>query len=66
MTIYTVCLGITLALDAKSKEGAVEKAKAELQGYLDGVDGNKRMAAKDLDLYDVSELYVNDNAIFFK
>ncbi len=66
MTIYTVCLGVTLAIDGKSKEEAIEKARAELQGYLDGGDGNKRMAAKDFDLYDVSELYVKDNTVIFK
>ncbi len=66
MTIYTVCLGITLAVDAKNKEEAVEKSRAELQDYLDGVDGNKRMDAKDFDLYDVSELYMKDNIVSFR
>ncbi len=66
MTIYTVCFGITLAIEAKSKEAAIEKARAELQSYLDGGDGNKRMDAKDFDLYDVSELDVKDNIINFK
>lgn len=64
MTIYTVCLGITLAVDAKSKEEAIEKARAELQGYLD--DRDKRAIANDFDLYDVSELVVKDNTILFK
>ncbi len=56
MAIYTVCLGIALAVEASNKEDGIEKARAELQGYLDGSDGSEKMIAKDFDLYHVSEL----------
>jgi hypothetical protein len=43
MTIYAVCLGITFAVKAVSKEEAIEKARSELQDELDhGVAGQER------------------------
>jgi len=66
MPIYTVCLGITIAVEAKSEEEAIERAEAELQYEpKDGVAGQGR-GALEFDVYDVSKVNVKDGVITFE
>ncbi len=65
MAIYTVCLGMTFAVEAKSKEEALEKARAELQHELDhGIAGQER-GAWEFDMYDLSKVDVRDGIIIY-
>ncbi len=66
MTIYTVCLGMTLAVAAENEEEAIEKARVELQGELDNGHSDKQRAAWNFDMYDVSKVVVRDEIITFK
>jgi hypothetical protein len=65
MAIYAVCLGMTLAVKAKSREEAIEKARTELQYELDhGVAGQEK-GVWDFDTYDVSKMAVSGGIITF-
>ncbi len=66
MTIYTVCLGMTLAVAAENEEEAIEKARVELQGELDNGHPDKQRAAWNFDMYDVSKVVVRDEILTFK
>jgi hypothetical protein len=66
MTIYAVCLGMTLAVAAKCEEEAIEKARAELQGELDQGTADQQKVAWSFDTYDVSEVRLRDEVITFK
>lgn len=66
MAIYTVCLGMTLAVVAESKEEAVEKAREELQEEIDQGGGDLHRVAWNFDLYDISEMVLKDDTITFK
>lgn len=66
MTIYAVCLGMTLAVAAESEEEAIEKARIELQGELDNGHPDKQRAAWNFDTYDVSKVVIGDEIITFK
>ncbi len=58
MVIYTVCLGMTFAVEAEGKEEALEK--------LDhGIAGQKR-GAWEFDMYDVSKVDVRDGIIIIE
>lgn len=66
MTIYAVCLGMTLAVAAESEEEAIEKARIELQGELDNGHPDKQRVAWNFDMYDVSKVVMRDEIIAFK
>ncbi len=65
MAIYTVCLGMTLAVEAEGKEEAIEKARAELQYELDHSIAGQERGAWEFDMYDVSKMASYDGIIAF-
>jgi hypothetical protein len=65
MVIYAVCLGMTLAVEAKSEEEAIEKARTELQHELDNGIAGRARGAWDFDMYDVSKVDVRDDVMIF-
>lgn len=64
MAVYAVCLGVTLAVEARSEEEAIESAKAELQHELEN-DAGQEKDALEFDVYDVSKVDVKDGIITF-
>ncbi len=66
MTVYAVCLGMTLAVAAGSIEEAIEKARAELQSELDEGTASQQKVAWNFDTYDVCEVRLKDEVITFK
>jgi hypothetical protein len=66
MTVYAVCLGMTLAVAAECEEEAIEKARAELQCELDHGIADQQKVAWSFDTYDVSEVRLRDEVITFK
>ncbi len=66
MAIYTVCFGMTLAVEAEGKEEAIEKARAELQYELDHSIVGQERGAWEFDVYDVSKMGVRDGIITFE
>jgi hypothetical protein len=66
MAIYAVCLGMTLAVAAESREEAIEKARTELQDEIDHGVGDPQRVAWNFDLYDVSEIVLKEDAVTFK
>ena len=66
MTVYAVCLGMTLAVAAESIEEAIEKARVELQSELDEGTASQQKVAWNFDMYDICEVRLKDEVITFK
>lgn len=63
MAVYAVCLGMTLAVAAEDEQDAVEKARLELQCRLEEEDEMKGRDAWNFDMYQVSKMNLENEAL---
>ncbi len=65
MSVYAVCLGMTLAVAAEDEQDAVEKARLELQCRLEDEYEMKGRDAWSFDMYRVSKMNLKNEALIY-
>jgi hypothetical protein len=65
MTVYAVCLGMTLAVAANDEQEAVEKARSELQCRLEEGSMHPEEDAWSFDMYQISKMNFKNEVLIF-